>query len=181
MAAPASAPPARPVAAPPMAAPARPPMTAPPAARSPGVLQAVTDKAMAPAAATLRTFFMRCIPVSNCACFDLAGGRFGSAHRSLALAARKLAGGVEVPARECFEDGSPILTAAQRLTRPHPPHHMDNVSRLGGRSGLARARGGKSGLHGDAVPDNLRRGMTPGTVPQRADRPARPLRPAGQG
>jgi hypothetical protein len=57
-AAPARAPPARPVAAPPIAAPARPPITAPPAARSPGVLQAVTESAKAPAATAVTIFFI---------------------------------------------------------------------------------------------------------------------------
>ena len=57
----------------------------------------------------------------------------------------------------------------EHLTACGPAPQVSGVSRPGGRSGFL-VRGGKSGLHGNAVPDNLRRGLTPGTVPQKTNR-----------
>ena len=66
-----------------------------------------------------------------------------------------------------------------RLGRGRLP--KGGVRRPDGRSGFGR--GGKSGLHGNTVPGNARRGATPGKVPQRADRPPGPASaaPAGKG
>ena len=70
-------------------------------------------------------------------------------------------------------------TLRQRLTRGHPTPIPILVSRPDGRPAPMPkgGRGGKSGLHGRTVPDNVRRdrpsGPVSGTVPQRTDRHGR--------
>ena len=51
------------------------------------------------------------------------------------------------------------------------PIHTGSVGRTAARGNAERRRGGKSGLHGHTVPDNVRRGRPQGKCHREADRP----------
>ena len=76
------------------------------------------------------------------------------------------------PRRQDAASRTPRPRARRTLTaaRRSPPSLSRQSAGRPLRQSPKGGRGGKSGLHGQTVPDNVRRGRAPGKVPQRTDR-----------